>query len=73
MGRNYSHNKIWAKLKIMREMMKWLRSWEYIEWRLLTAYPAGWKYAIRHPIIFIKDMNHYIEWCINFDEYNKNR
>ena len=51
-------------------MRKWMY-WPYIEWRLLTAYPTGWKYAIRHPIIFIKYINGYLEWCINFDKHRK--
>ena len=31
-------------------MSKW--SFKYINWRLKTAYPEGWKYAIKHLCIY---------------------
>ena len=46
-------------------MRKW--SWSYINWRLTTAYPGGWKYALLHPLELIKDLNNYLVWCQKFD------
>lgn len=46
-------------------MSKW--SFKYINWRLKTAYPEGWKYAIKHPVIFINDVWNYIKWCQNIE------
>jgi len=62
--------KLFDKLRILLPMRKWL-SWPYIEWRLITAYPTGWRYAIRHPIILIKDMNNYLKWCQMMDRHIK--
>ena len=55
------------------EMSKWpvaQRKWpiEYIDWRLTTAYPKGWKFALLHPLILIKDLWRYLEWCQKIDE-----
>ena len=47
-------------------MRKW--SLKYINWRLITAYPRGWKYAIKHPVEFIKDLWKYLIWCQNIDQ-----
>ena len=55
-------------------MRKW--SWSYINWRLTTAYPGGWKYALLHPLELIKDLNNYLVWCqkidtqINLEDHN---
>ena len=55
------------KLRILFSVSLW--PWKYIQWRLLTAYPNGWKYAIKHPIIFIRDISKYLEWCQMMDEH----
>ena len=47
-------------------MRKW--SIKYIDWRLTTAYPGGWKYALIHPITFIKDLWNYLDWCQKIDK-----
>ena len=47
-------------------MRKW--SLKYIDWRLTTAYPTGWKYALKHPIIFVKDLWKYLNWCQMIDD-----
>ena len=47
-------------------MRKW--SFKYIDWRLTTAYPNGWKDAIKHPIIFIQDLWKYLNWCQKIDK-----
>lgn len=46
-------------------MRKWPK--DYVNWRLTTAYPNGWKYAIMHPIIFFKDLWNYLNWCQMID------
>ena len=46
-------------------MRKW--SLKYIDWRLTTAYPEGWKYALKHTIIFSKDLWKYLAWCQMID------
>ena len=56
-------------LDILWRMIKW--PWKYKMWRLDTAYPTGWKYAIGHPIIFIKDIYKYIKWCQMMDKLEK--
>ena len=47
-----------------------MRNWsfKYIKWRLTTAYPGGWKYAILHPLELLRDLKKYILWC---DSYYK--
>ena len=49
-----------------------MRKWtiKYIDWRLTTAYPTGWRYALRHPIIFVKDVWNYLNWCQMMDDTN---
>ena len=54
-----------SKIRIIYSMSKW--SFKYINWRLKTAYPEGWKYAIKHPMIFINDLWNYIKWCQNIE------
>ena len=54
-----------SKIRIIYSMSKW--SFKYINWRLKTAYPGGWKYAIKHPVIFINDLWNYIKWCQNIE------
>jgi hypothetical protein len=60
--------RLFDKLKILWPMRKWMY-WPYIEWRLLTAYPTGWRNAIRQPIVFIKDINNYLKWCHMMDKH----
>ncbi len=55
-----------SKLKIIWSMRKW--SYDYINWRLVTAYPGGMKYAIKHPIELIKDLWNYLSWCQKVDQ-----
>ena len=52
--------------KIIWSMRNW--SFKYIKWRLTTAYPGGWKYAILHPLELLRDLKKYILWC---DSYYK--
>ena len=57
------------KIKIIREMSKWMTP-KYIDLRLYTMYGSSYKsYIIKHPIRFIRDLNRYIEWCINMDKH----
>ncbi len=51
-------------------MRKW--SLKYINWRLTTAYPAGWRYAIFHPIELVTDFWRYLGWCQKIDRDIKN-
>tara|TARA_Y100001970_G_C14254363_1_gene874126 strand:+ start:4041 stop:4232 length:192 start_codon:yes stop_codon:yes gene_type:complete len=60
-------NNIKSKLKIIWSMRHW--SIKYIDWRLTTAYPDGWKYAIKNPFEFIKDIWKYLNWCHKMDDY----
>tara|TARA_Y100000748_G_C15109704_1_gene337808 strand:+ start:284 stop:433 length:150 start_codon:yes stop_codon:yes gene_type:complete len=48
-----------------------MKSWsiKYIDWRLTTAYPNGWRDAIKHPFEFIKDLWKYLNWCHKMDQY----
>ena len=56
---------IMAKLKILWSIRMWSR--EYIRWRLDTAYPRGWRYAIKHPFQFLVDGWHFLDWCQKID------
>ena len=49
-----------------------MRKWpiRYVMWRLATAYPEGWKYALKHPIRMIADVNRYLIWCQKIDNIN---
>tara|TARA_B100001094_G_scaffold136960_1_gene132639 strand:+ start:631 stop:834 length:204 start_codon:yes stop_codon:yes gene_type:complete len=58
--------KIISIAKIIWSMRNW--SFKYIKWRLTTAYPGGWKYAMLHPLELLKDLKKYILWC---DSYYK--
>ena len=46
-----------------------MRLWpkEYLKWRLETAYPGGWRYAIKHPVKFLVDGWHFLKWCEKID------
>ena len=54
-----------SKIKILWSMRSW--SFRYVKWRLITAYPEGWKYAIKHPVRLIGDINRYLIWCQKMD------
>ena len=47
-------------------MRKWPK--DYIKWRLTTAYPNGWKFALFHPVIFLKDLWKFLSWCQTIDD-----
>lgn len=56
------------KLKLIMEMMKWPLAW--IDLRLYTAYGSKYYfYIMKHPLMFIRDFDRYLKWCINFDKY----
>ena len=57
-----------SKIKILWSMRKW--PIRYVMWRLTTAYPEGWKYALKHPIRMIADVNRYLIWCQKMDSIN---
>ena len=59
--------KVQSKIKIVYSMRKW--SFKYVAWRLTTAYPGGWRYAMRHPIELVKDTYKYLAWCQEIDRY----
>jgi hypothetical protein len=65
---NKSQNKINSKSKfqIIWSMKNW--SIKYIDWRLTTAYPGGWRYAIKHPVELGSDIWKYLEWCQEIDK-----
>jgi len=46
------------------------RKWsiKYINWRLITAYPGGFKYAIKHPVELLRDVWNYLTWCQEIDK-----
>jgi len=54
------------KFQILWSMRQWPLS--YINWRLTTAYQEGWKFAVKHPIIFIKDLWNFLDWCQKIDD-----
>ncbi len=54
------------KIQILWSMRNW--PFKYIEWRLITAYPNGWKFIFWHPILFIKDLWKYLNWCQMIDK-----
>ena len=56
------------KIQILWSLRKW--PLKYINWRLITAYPSGWKYVLKHPFIFIKDFWNYLEWNQMMENYN---
>ena len=55
-----------TKLQIIWAMRKW--SIKYINWRLITAYPNGLRYAIKHPIELSRDLWNYLNWCQDIDK-----
>ena len=62
-------NTLLYKIKIIREMSKWM-TLKYIDLRLYTMYGSSYKlYILKHPLIFIRDINRYINWCIEMDKH----
>ena len=57
------------KIKLIISMRK--LSFKYIDWRINTAYPNGWKFIFQHPIVFIKDLNRYLNWCLEINKIIK--
>ena len=61
---------IMIKLKLILELSKWLLYPHYIHFRLSTMYGSLYYiYIARHPILFVQDINHYLNWCINMDKH----
>ena len=61
------------KLKIIREMSKWITP-KYMDLRLYTMYGSHYKsYILLHPLLFIRDINNYIEWCIMMDKHRERK
>ena len=59
-----------TKLKVILNMSKWLLSPHYIHLRLYTMYGSRYYfYILRHPISVIRDINRYINWCIEMDTH----
>jgi len=57
------------KIKVLKQMSKWTTP-KYIDLRLYTMYGNSYKsYILKHPLIFIRDINRYINWCIKIDSY----
>tara|TARA_X000001036_G_scaffold125340_1_gene118796 strand:- start:1749 stop:1922 length:174 start_codon:yes stop_codon:yes gene_type:complete len=46
-----------------------MKAWsvDYVIWRLETAYPGGFKYALKHPIQFLIDGWNFLIWCEKID------
>lgn len=58
-----------TKLKLIISMLKWLSSPHYIDLRLSTMYGSHYtKYILLNPILFIRDLSHYLDWCIEIDK-----
>ncbi len=55
-----------SKINVIWSMRKWPK--DYIMWRLTTAYPNGWKFALLHPFVFIKDLWNFLSWCQMIDK-----
>jgi hypothetical protein len=50
-------------------MLKYLLYPRYIDLRLYTMYGAHYtKYILLNPILFIRDLSHYLDWCIEIDK-----
>jgi hypothetical protein len=59
-----------VKLKMILSMSKWLLHPRYIHLRLYTMYGSNYIYYILlHPIRFTRDINRYINWCIEMDKH----
>lgn len=62
-------SKIVKMIKILWKMKSW--SSEYLSWRLETAYPGGWRYAIKHPFRTFNDIWNYLIWCEKMDSLDR--
>jgi len=57
---------VMEKMKIMIEISKW--PWAWIDLRLYTAYGSEyWSYIARHPLVFMRDVSRYLQWCCDYD------
>ena len=57
------------KLKILKQMSTWITP-KYIDLRLYTMYGSRYIiYILCHPLLFIRDINRYIDWCIMIDKH----
>ncbi len=57
------------KIKVLKQMSKWTTP-KYMDLRLYTMYGSHYiSYIIKHPILFTRDLNRYIEWCIMMDKH----
>ena len=62
-------NLLLYKIKVLKQMSKWITP-KYIDLRLYTMYGSHYiSYIIKHPILFTRDLNRYIEWCIMMDKH----
>ena len=70
MGSWYKYSNILLyKIKVLKQMSKWITP-KYMDLRLYTMYGSSYKlYILKHPFIFIRDINRYINWCIKMDRY----
>ena len=58
------------KLKLIIRMLKYLLYPRYIDLRLYTMYGSKYYiYILSHPISFIQDISHYLDWCIEIDKH----
>ena len=49
-------------------MLRWPLPWIHL--RLYTAYGSKYYfYIMKHPLLFIRDINRYLEWCISYDKH----
>ena len=56
-----------SKLSLVKEMVRWPLS--YIHFRLYTMYGSKYYvYLIKHPLILVRDLNRYLNWCIQMDK-----
>ena len=57
------------KIKVLKQMLSWMTP-KYVDLRLYTMYGSSYKsYILLHPLLFIRDINRYIEWCIMMDKH----
>ena len=74
MGSWYKYSNILLyKIKILKQMSKWTTP-KYIDLRLYTMYGSSYKlYILKHPFLFIRDINRYINWCGHFNSIDRLR
>ena len=57
------------RIKVLKQMTTWVTP-KYIDLRLYTMYGNRYFiYILCHPLLFIRDINRYIEWCIMIDKH----